>query len=229
MVLLGEVTQRVDKHEFGHDLGQGVLAHHLGISVVHGIVIVGQVIGIGGLIHGLLVLVHVLEILNVVGILHGLSVLGVGKLGEDAVAVGLGISDLPVAHVHHVHVIEHVESIGVVGIALEQLVELIGRRIVVFHLVLEDDTHVVEALLDNLMSRLDFLFGLGYLLEVILLEVGILGTLERFEVDLDAVAILVDRHAVGHGKQGAIGLLIVEREGHLVVAAPVVLEFAAAP
>ena len=59
---------------------------------------------------------------------------------------------------------------------------------------------------------------------------GILGALERFEVHLDRVAVLVDNHAVGKGQQGAVCLFFVtKREGGFVPSPPVVLQFAATP
>ena len=75
VVLLGKVAQGVDEHELGHDLGERILAHHLGIGLVDGSVVIGQVVGISRLIHVLLVMVHVLEVLQVVGILHRHAVL----------------------------------------------------------------------------------------------------------------------------------------------------------
>ena len=43
------------------------------------VVVVGQVFGIGFLIHALLVTVHVLEVLKIVGILHCQAVFGLGE------------------------------------------------------------------------------------------------------------------------------------------------------
>ena len=57
----------------------------------------------------------------------------------------------------------------------------------------------------------------------------ILGALEGFDIDLDRVAVLIDDNAVGHCQQCAVGLFVIKREGGLVPAAPVVLEFAASP
>ena len=113
--------------------------------------VVGKIIAIGRLIHVLLVAVHVLEVLQVVGILHRLAIFGVGEVYQDAVTVGFGIGYLPVAHEHHVHTIVHVEAVGVIGISFEQLSVLIGSSVVVFHLVLEDGTHVVETFLNDLV------------------------------------------------------------------------------
>ena len=79
------------------------------------------------------------------------------------------------------------------------------------------------------MGRHDVFLGFGNLLEVEFLKVGVFGTLEGLDIHLDGVAVLVNHDAVGQCLQGAVGFLVVEREGGLVVTAPVVLEFAAAP
>ena len=210
VVFLGEVAQRVNEHEFGHDFGEGVLAHHLGIGIMHASVVVGEVFGIGRLIHLLLVAVHVLEVLQIVGILHRHAVLGLGEVDEDAVAVGLCIGLLPVAHEHHVHIIIHVKAVSVVGITVQQLRELIGGSVIVLHLVLEDGAHVVQALLNDFVGRLDLFFGLGNLLEVVFLVVGILGTLQGLDIHLDRVAVFINHHAVGKSYQCTVGLLIVK-------------------
>ena len=229
VVLLGQVTQRVDEHELGHDLGQRVLAHHLGVGLVDGSVVVGQVVGIGRLVHVLLVAAHILEVLQIVGVLHGHTVLGIRELVENHFPIRFGIGVLLVAHVHHVHIIVHVQAVGVVGVQIQQLVELIGCGVIVLHLVLEDDAHIVESLLNDLVGRLDVFFGLGNLLEVEFFVVRVLGALEGLEVDFHGVAVLIDDHAVGHRGHDAVGLLVGEREGALVAAAPVVLEFAVTP
>ena len=229
VILLGEIGQCVDEHELGHDLGERILAHHLGIGLMYGRMVISEISAVGLLIHAFLVTVHVLEVLQIVGILHCHTVFGVGKVGEDAVTIRFGIGNLVVAHVHHVHTIIHVQAVSVVGISLQQLVVLVGCGVVVFHLVLEDGTHVVEAFLDDLMGRLYLFLGFGNLLEVVFLKVGILGTFEGFDIDLDRIAVLVDSHAVGQSQQGTVGFFVIEREGGLVAAAPVVLKLAATP
>ena len=145
---------------------------------MHSIVVVVEVAGIGLLIHPLLIAVHVLQVLDVVGVFQRLALLGLGKVGEDHVAVDSGTIDRPLPHVHQVHVIVGVQTIGVVGIVSEQADELGGRGVIVLKFVLENDTHVVEALLNHVVSCLNLFFGAGNLLEIELLVVRVFGTLE---------------------------------------------------
>ena len=120
------------------------------------------------------------------------------------------IVDLPIAHEHHVHAVVHVQTVGVVGIVFQQLVVLKGCSVVVLHLVLEDGTHVIESLLDNLVGLLDLLLGFRNLLEVVFLEVGVFGAFEGFNINLDGITVLVDDNAVGERHEGAVGFLVVE-------------------
>ena len=151
VILLGEIAQGINEHELGHNLGQRILAHHLGVGLVYCTVVVGQIVGVGLFIHVLLIAVHVLEVLQIVGILHGHAVLGFREVDKNTVAVRLCILFLSVAHVHHVHIIIHIQTVSVVGVQSQQLVELVGCSAIVLHLVLEDGAHVVETLLDDLV------------------------------------------------------------------------------
>ena len=164
---------------------------------MHALMVVGQIVGIGGLVHILLVPVHVLEVLKVVGILHRHAVLGLGEIDKDAVTIWFGISHLPIAHEHHIHAVKDVQAVGVVGVEFQQLAVLIGSGVIVLHLVLEDGAHVVETLLDNLVGRGDFLLGLGNLFQVVFLKVRIFGAFQGFNIHLDGVAVLINHNAVG--------------------------------
>ena len=230
VVLLGQVAQCVNEHELGHNLGERVLAHHFGVCLVYRAVVVREVVGVCALVHVLLVAGHVLEVLQIIGILHRHAVFRFREQGKDAVAIGLGIAHLSVAHKHHVHIIEHVQAIGVIGIAFQQLVELVGGCTIVFHLVLEDDAHVVQSFLDNVVGRLDFLFGFGNLLEVVFLIVRVFGTFHCLQIHLDGVTgNRIDEHAVFECHQCAVVLLVFKRESRLVASAPVVLKLAVSP
>ena len=183
IVALRDIRQRVDEHELGHNLGQGVLAHHLGIRFMHCLVVVVEVVGVGLGVHPLLLDAHPLQVLDVVGVKQRLAFLGFGKVAQNHVAINRSTVHRTLTHVHQVHVVIGVQAIGVVGIVGEQTRELYGCSLVVLEFVLEDDTHVVQALLDNLVRGLDLLFGLGNLLEVVLLVVRVFGTTQRGSVD----------------------------------------------
>ena len=109
------------------------------------------------------------------------------------------------------------------------MLKLIGGSGQVFELVLENHAHVVEAFLDHVVRGLDFLFGLGNLLEVVFLVVWILGALGGFLVDLGGRVV-----ASHHGRVAGVFFLLVagvllEREGVLVASSPVILELAVSP
>ena len=58
---------------------------------------------------------------------------------------------------------------------------------------------------------------------------GVFGSLEGFDIHFHRVAVLIDDHTIGQCHQSAVGLLVVEREGGFVSAAPVVFQLAATP
>ena len=230
VVALGEITQCVNPHKLGHDFAERILAHHLGVSLVHGVVVVGQVVGVCHLVHLLLLVEHVLQVVEVVGVLKGFAILRVGKLLDDELPVSFGLAHTVGAHIHQVHVVVHVEAVGVVGVTPQQLQELRRAGVVVLEFVLENQAHVVESLLDNLVGGLDLLLGARYLLEVVFLEVRVLAAAPHLGVDGNGVAVSVDHEAVAHDSGGVgSGDVVVKRECGLVAAAPVVLEFAVTP
>ena len=97
VVLLGDIGQRVDKHELRHDLRQRIGLHHLKVGGMHGGVVVAQIGIVGLVVEFFLDEVHAHEVLDVVGILHRLAVLRVGKLVEDELPVVFRLAVLLVA------------------------------------------------------------------------------------------------------------------------------------
>ena len=131
---------------------------------MHTLVVVGQIVGIGLLIHALLLAVHALKVVEIVRILHSQAIFRVGEIGDYALAALLGLGHISVAHIHKIHVVVGVEAVHIVGVSAQQFVELIGRSLVVLKLVLKNHTHVVEALLNYIVGRLHLLGGLWNLL-----------------------------------------------------------------
>ena len=229
---VGDVGEGLEEHELGHEAAHGeavgdvvVDGVHLGVVVVH----VGLV---GAVVEGLLLGLHVAQALYVVGVLEGEGILGVGEVGEDELAVVLGARGVVAAHVHEVEVVVGVEAVDVVGELGEEAVEggLGGGK--VFHLVLEDDAHVVEAFLDDVAGVLLLVVGEGYLGHVILGVVGVFGTLGGGHFVGGLFAGFFGGGGVGGGLVGVGvggGADVGEGEGGFVAAAPVVFLLAVAP
>ena len=183
-VALGNIGQGVDKHKLGHNLRQRIGAHHVGIGLMHDGVVVVKIGSIGLVVEFFLHQIHALEVLQVVGILHRHAIFRLGEVAQNQLPVTLGVAILPAALVEQVHIIISVETIGVVGVTLKQSLKLVGSSRQVLKFVLEDYTHVVEALLNHVVRGLYFLLGLGNLLEVVFLVVRVLGALQGFFINL---------------------------------------------
>ncbi len=228
VVFAGDITQGVDEHELGHDGRQRIALGHLAIDGMHRGVVIVQVSIIGLLVERLLHGEHRLEVVDVVRVLQCGTLLAVGKVREDELAIRFALFVITQPLIHEVHVVVGVETVLVVGIATQQFLKLVGRGIKVLEFVLEDDTHVVESGLDDVVGGLDLLLGGGNLLEVVFLVVRVLTALEGFLVHFHAIGA----HRVGGGHERGVlfGIIVVvERERGLVAATPVILEFAVAP
>ena len=194
-----------------------------------GLVVVGQVSRVSALVHLFLHLGHAAQVVEISRVFHRLAIGGVGEVGQYELAPALCLGVLTLAHGHQIHVVIHVEAVDVVGIPVEQSGELPAGGGVVLELVLENDAHVVEALLNHVVGGLDLLGSLGNLLEVVF---GLVGVVLRVELLFLSLLLLGGERGVVLGRELAVFLVIVrlvERECGLVAAAPVVFELSRAP
>ena len=190
-------------------------------------VVVGQISIVGLLVFKLLNFVHATEIVEIVGVFHCHTIVGVCKVVDNQLTIDFGLSFVAFAYSHQIHIVVDIEAIDIVGETRLQFVELAACRIEVFELVFEDNAHVVEAFLDNVVADLNLLLGLRYLLEVVLDAMRVVLLVE--------LLLVFSRDRVGGGyRLVAFACLIalrevVERESVLVSAAPVVLKFTRTP
>ena len=233
-VVFREIREGVDENELRQDLRQRIILLHLRGERMDGGVVVVEISRVGALVDPLLHFVHLAEIVEIGGILHRLPVGGVGEVLYQEGSPFLGLCLVVLAHGHKIHVVVDVEAVDVVGIAFEQAVEFLAGCREILELVFEDESHIVEALLDDLVAGGDFLVGLRNLLEIIF---GLVGIVFRLQFAGGLCLLLVGEVGIGGDGVGdfrrrrvVVGLrFVVDRESALVSAAPVVFILAGAP
>ena len=119
---------------------------------MHFRIAVGQIVGICVGIHLLLFLVHALKPFEIVRVCHGFPVGRIREIGHDELPPLLHSGGVATACGHKVHVVVDVEPVCIVGIVGQQFVEFLACGREVLELVLEDDAHIVESLLDHFGS-----------------------------------------------------------------------------
>lgn len=146
----------------------------------------------------------------------------------------VGIS---VAHEHEVHVVVDVEPIDVVGIAFEQFVECVFGGGDVFQLVFQDDSHVEQAFLYDVVGVNNFLFGFRDLHQIVFRIVGVLFPSKLFFVFLDFGNLFVRQGIAQRIGQffrfvfAVVGFCVEIRHGEcgFVDAPPIVFQLSASP
>ena len=233
-LFVGDVGKSLEEHELGHEFAHRIALRHVGVDAVHAPVVVVHICLVGLLVQAVLLLVHLAQVVDVCRVAQGHGLLRLGELAEHQAAVAVGHSGVARAHVHEVEVEVCVEAEDVVGVVGEQTVELRLRGGVVVHLVLEDDAHVVQALLDDVVGGGLLLVRQGDLLEVVFGVVRVVGALAALLL-LGRLGGLGGAFAAGVGGRPVLLAVLARRvkvggvEARLVAAAPVVLELARAP
>ena len=185
---------------------------------------------VSSVIQLLLALVHPAQVLEIVGVAHRFSVWRVGEIGENQLTVPLGHGVIALACVHQIKVIVHVETVHVVWIVFQQACEFCCCGRIVLKLVLEDDAHVVQALLDDFVGRGFLLVRLGNLRQVVFRVVWIGTAFHFFFIDF--------WYGIVGGFFRGIFVLVVGRarcspfvgiERALVAASPVILQLSGTP
>ena len=229
VVLLGDIRQRIDEHKLRHQLRERIAAHHFGVSLMHSLVVVVQVVVVCFGIQLFLHLAHLLEVVEVGRVFHRYAVFRFGKVGENQPTPLLRLRHLVGAHTQQVEVVVHIKAVGVVGVAFEQFLKFHVRCVEVLQLILQNQAHVVQSLLNHIVGGLN-LFGRGWdLLQVVFLEVWVFRTLHR-------VALLLGERSVGRSASSGrcrvacrCRRIVVEREGVFIATTPVVLQLTVAP
>ena len=183
VAFFGHIRESVDKHELRHYLRERIACVHLLVGGVHFLVAVVDVGIVGAFVHRFLVALHVAQVVEVVGVAHCLPVGTFGEVVHYQVAVGERRSLISHAHIHEVEVVVAVEAIDIVGIAREQRVEFRNRAWEIFELVLEDNRHIVETFLNDVVAGGAFLVGLRDLLQVIFHIVRVFFLFPRFGIN----------------------------------------------
>ena len=99
LIVFGDIGERIEEHKFRHQLRKRIIGFHTRQRIVHLLVAIVE-ISVVGLRVGIFFLVeHSSQVVDVVGVLHGFAVVGVGKLGDDELAIDFGISGVACAHI----------------------------------------------------------------------------------------------------------------------------------
>ena len=178
----------------------------------------------------LLHLTHAFQILEIVGVFHRQTVFRFREIRQDECSPTFRFLILPGTLAKQIEVVVHIHAVDIVGVTVEQTRKFHLCGIHILEFVLQNQTHIVEALLNHIVGGLDLFFRHGYLLQIVFLEVRVVGA-------LNGVALLFSEGGVGSGGTGSggigcyvgSGIVVVEREGVFVSSAPVVFQLAIAP
>ena len=196
------------------------------------VVAVFEVIVVGAGVELFLTGIHLAQILEIVRVGHGETVFRVGEIRQNFPAPFLGFGGVTGLHPHEVEVIVCVEAVDVVGIAFEKFFELRSCCREVAEVVFQDDAHIVESFLNDVVGCLLLFVGRRNLGEVIFGEMGVGGV---FTCGFGRVGLFFGGQIGGVGIVGVnavivgVGVEVSGVERCLVAAAPVVFELTRAP
>ena len=227
-LVFGDVGQRVEEHELGHEFAQGVVAHHVVVGLMNPVVAVFEVIVVGAGVEFFLTGIHLAQILEIVRVGHGEAVFRVGEIRQNFLAPFLGFGGVTGLHPHEVEVIVCVEAVDVVGIAFEKFFELRSRGGEVAEVVFQNHAHIIEPFLNDVVGCLLLFVGRRNLGEVVFGEMGVGGTFARCfcRVGLFFSGLIGGVRIVGvNAIVVVVGVEVGGVERCLIAAAPVVFEF----
>ena len=177
----------------------------------------------------LLHLTHAFQILEIIGVLHSQPIFRLSEIRQNECPPVFRLLILPGSFAKQIEVVVHIHAVDIVGVSVQQIVEFHLSGIHILEFVFQNQAHIVQTLLNHIVRRLDLFFGDRDLLEIIFLEMRVIGALNR-------VALLLRECGIGRGctRSNGIGRLrsvvgIVERERVFVASSPVVFQFTIAP
>ena len=84
---------------------------------------------------------------------------------------------LPGSFAKQIEVVVHIHAVDIVGVSVQQIVEFHLSGIHILEFVFQNQAHIVQTLLNHIVRRLDLFFGDRNLLEIIFLEMRVIGAL----------------------------------------------------
>ena len=220
----------MEEHELRQSLAERILLIYCFISLMDIIIAVVEISLVSFLIQLLLIFVHIAEVVEIIGITHCYTVLGIGKIAQNQLPVTLGFGCAALTHIHQIKIIISVEAVNIVGIVAEQTVELSLGSTEVLELVLENDTHIIQTLLNNIVSRIFLLVGLRNLGEIVFGIMRVRAVVVFLVLFLVFWCFLFGTFCAfisGFGTVSGIEIIGIERR--FIAATPVVLELTRTP
>ena len=158
---------------------------------MHTPIVVVEISLIGLIVESLFLLRHSAEIFNIIRIGQSESLSRLGELGNDEVAVAIGLGHIAGTGIHQIHIEVCIKAIDIVGIVSHEAVELIAGSRGVVEFVFQNDAHIVEPLLNDVVGRGTFLVVSRNLTQIIFGVMGVGGMFARLAVGSSLAAFAI--------------------------------------
>ena len=193
---------------------------------MHGRIVIVHISGIRTVVGSSLYRIHGYQLFGMCRVAQGLTILRFREVSQYKLTVTLRLRTVVAYKVHQIHIVVHIQAVDIVRIARQQSIELTLSRCIITELILQNDTHIVQAVLNHIIRHRPLGIVRGNLLQIIFRIVRVSFMCHRLTI-LFFRSALLDLFSIGHV---IISLLkFAQAETIFIPAAPVILKPAATP